>query len=157
MLGTRSIKTTSKAWAIDLAIAMLDLTTLEGADTPGKVRALCAKAVRPDPSDPTTPSVAAVCVYGDLVPVAVDALARTAARAGSRSPPSPPRSPAVARPCGSSWPTPPTRSPPAPTRSTWSSTAGAFLSGRYLQVFEEIVAVKKPAGSTHLKVILETG
>jgi len=73
-LGTRSIKTTAKAWAVDTAIGMVDLTTLEGMDTPGKVRALCAKARRPDPTDPTTPSVAAVCVYGDLVGVAREAL-----------------------------------------------------------------------------------
>src|SRR5690606_4350700 len=73
-LGTRSIKTTSKAWALDMAIRMMDLTTLEGADTPGKVRSLVAKALNPDPTDPTTPHVAAVCVYGDLVPVAVEAL-----------------------------------------------------------------------------------
>src|SRR3954463_9774541 len=74
MLGTRSIKTTSKAFALDLAIRMVDLTTLEGQDTPGKVRALCSKAVRPDPTDPTCPSAAAVCIYPDLVPTAVDAL-----------------------------------------------------------------------------------
>src|ERR687894_2824768 len=74
MLGTRSIKTTAKQWAIDLAIRMVDLTTLEGADTPGKVRALCAKARRPDPADPSCPSVAAICVYGDRVPDAVAAL-----------------------------------------------------------------------------------
>ena len=73
-LGTRSIKTTAKAYAIDLAIRMVDLTTLEGADTPGKVRSLVAKAMTPDPSDATTPRVAAVCVYGDMVPVAIDAL-----------------------------------------------------------------------------------
>src|SRR5215468_11030510 len=69
-LGTRSIKTTAKAWAIDLAIRMVDLTTLEGADTPGKVRALCAKGRRPDPSDPTCPPVAAICVYPAMVPTA---------------------------------------------------------------------------------------
>src|SRR5918999_2396441 len=74
MLGTRSIKTTSKQWAIDLAIRMVDLTTLEGADTPGKVRALCAKARRPDPADPTCPPVAAICVYPLMVPVAAAAL-----------------------------------------------------------------------------------
>src|ERR671921_873176 len=73
-LGTRSIKTTAKAWALDMAISMVDLTTLEGADTPGKVRALCAKAMHPDPSDPAVPSVAAVCVYPDLVETAVQAL-----------------------------------------------------------------------------------
>ena len=76
MLGTRSIKTTSKAWAIDTAISMVDLTTLEGSDTPGKVRSLAAKARRPDPGDPTTPQVAAVCVYGDLAGVAREALGR---------------------------------------------------------------------------------
>ena len=73
-LATRSIKTSAKAWAIDLAISMIDLTTLEGADTPGKVRALCAKAQRPDPASPDAPHVAAVCVYNDLVGVARDAL-----------------------------------------------------------------------------------
>ena len=70
MLGTRSIKTTSKKWAIETAISMVDLTTLEGADTPGKVKALCTKAVRPAPSDPTVPSVGAVCVYNDMVKIA---------------------------------------------------------------------------------------
>src|SRR3954466_9404538 len=69
-LGTRSIKTTAKAWGIDTAISMIDLTTLEGADTPGKVRGLCAKALTPDPTDAVTPRPAAVCVYGDMVPVA---------------------------------------------------------------------------------------
>src|SRR5436190_11338039 len=73
-LATRSIKTTAKAWAIDLAISMIDLTTLEGQDTPGKVRALCAKAMHPDPAVPDTPRVAAICVYPDMVPVAVEAL-----------------------------------------------------------------------------------
>src|SRR5688572_25369678 len=73
MLGTRSIKTTAKAQAIDLAIRMVDLTTLEGADTPGKVRALCAKARRPDPADPSCPAVAAICVYPSMVPVAAEA------------------------------------------------------------------------------------
>src|SRR3954464_4383661 len=73
-LATRSIKTTAKQFALDLAIRMVDLTTLEGADTPGKVRALCNKAMRPDPADPSCPSVAAVCVYGDLVPIAKKAL-----------------------------------------------------------------------------------
>src|SRR6185369_14270602 len=67
LLGTRSIKTTAKAWALDMAIRMIDLTTLEGADTPGKVRALCAKGRRPDPADPQCPSVAAICVYPSMV------------------------------------------------------------------------------------------
>ena len=73
-LGTRSIKTTAKAFAVDLAISMVDLTTLEGQDTPGKVRAICAKAMRPDPSDPSAPPVAAVCVYPDMVAVAKQTL-----------------------------------------------------------------------------------
>ena len=73
-LGTRSIKTTSKAWALDKIIELIDLTTLEGADTPGKVRSLVAKALNPDAADPSTPRVAAVCVYGDMVPYAVEAL-----------------------------------------------------------------------------------
>src|SRR3712207_7980117 len=71
VLATRSIKTTAKAWAIDTAISMVDLTTLEGADTPGKVRSLAAKARRPDPGDPNCPPVAAVCVYGDLAGVEI--------------------------------------------------------------------------------------
>ncbi|MGA9715231.1 MAG: deoxyribose-phosphate aldolase, partial [Aeromicrobium sp.] len=73
-LGTRSIKTTSKAWAIDLAISMVDLTTLEGSDTAGKVRSLANKAVQPDPTDATCPSAAAVCVYPDMVAVAKSAI-----------------------------------------------------------------------------------
>src|SRR3954468_21343434 len=73
-LVTRSIKTTAKQFALEVAIRMVDLTTLGGADTPGKVRALCNKAMRPDPSDPSCPAVAAVCVYGDLVPIARKAL-----------------------------------------------------------------------------------
>ena len=73
-LGTRSIKTTAKAWGIDMAISMIDLTTLEGADTPGKVRSLCAKARVPDPTDASTPRPAAICVYGDMVAIAREAL-----------------------------------------------------------------------------------
>src|SRR6202012_6097029 len=77
MLASRSIKTTAKQWALDTAISMIDLTTLEGQDTPGKVLALCAKAGRPDPADPTTPMVAAICVYSDLAQVAVEELKGT--------------------------------------------------------------------------------
>src|SRR5215208_4042894 len=73
-LKKRSIKKASKLWALDLAIRMMDLTTLEGRDTPGKVRALCAKAMHPQPGDPSIPSVAAICVYPALVPEAKDAL-----------------------------------------------------------------------------------
>src|SRR5438034_7800999 len=73
-LAKRSIKQDSKLQALELAVRMMDLTTLEGADTPGKVAALCAKAVRPDPVDASVPSVAAVCVYPNLVPVATKRL-----------------------------------------------------------------------------------
>ncbi|MFF4413162.1 deoxyribose-phosphate aldolase [Streptosporangium sp. NPDC001559] len=153
MLGTRSIKTTSKALAIDLAIRMVDLTTLEGADTPGKVRAMCAKAVRPDPGDPSVPKVAAVCVYPDLVPRAVEALAGSGVRVASV---------ATAFPSGRS-------SLDVKVAETAFAVAagadeidmvidrGAFLSGDYLKVFEEIAAVKAACGTAHLKVILETG
>lgn len=151
-LGTRSIKADAKRWAIDLAIRMVDLTTLEGMDTPGKVRALCGKALRPDPTDPTTPSVAAVCVYGDLVETARgvvgDALHVAAV--------------ATAFPSG--------RASLAvklmDTREAVAAGAdeidmvidrGAFLSGDYGLVFDEIVAVKEACGPAHLKVILETG
>jgi deoxyribose-phosphate aldolase len=153
MLGTRSIKTSAKQWAIDLAIRMVDLTTLEGADTPGKVRALCAKARRPDPADPSCPSVAAVCVYPAMVPTAAEALRGSGVHVASV---------ATAFPSGQA---------PLPvkleeTRGAVAAGAdeidmvinrGAFVAGRYLEVFEEIVAVKQASGSSHLKVILETG
>src|SRR5919201_237536 len=71
-LAKRSIKRESKVFALELAVRMTDLTTLEGADTPGKVAALASKAVRPDPSDASVPSVAAVCVYPNLVPTAIE-------------------------------------------------------------------------------------
>jgi deoxyribose-phosphate aldolase len=159
-LGTRSIKTTSKAWAIDTAIAMIDLTTLEGADTERKVRSLCAKAMAPDPGDPATPQVAAVCIYADMVPVAVDALKGTNVHVAAVT---------SAFPSG--------RSTMAvkltDTRDALRAGAdeidmvidrGAFLSGRYLQVFEQIAAIKQVCdlestcgAAAHLKVILETG
>jgi deoxyribose-phosphate aldolase len=168
-LGTRSIKSTAKAWAIDQAIAMIDLTTLEGADTPGKVRSLCAKAVQPDPGDPACPSVAAVCVYNDLVGVAVEALRGSGIRTAAV---------ATAFPSGRAG----LPIKLADTRDAVAAGAdeidmvidrGAFLSGRYLEVFEQIVAVKEACavpgaggaaglrgsarGAAHLKVILETG
>ena len=152
-LATRSIKTSAKAWAIDTAIRMVDLTTLEGADTPGKVRSMGAKAVRPDPTDPTAPPVAAVCVYPDLVAVAVDALRGSSVQVASV---------ATAFPSGRA-------ALPTKLQDVRDAVAaganeidmvidrGAFLAGRYLQVFEEIVATKVECGSAHLKVILETG
>ena len=128
-LATRSIKTDAKAWAIDLAIRMIDLTTLEGADTPGKVRALCAKAQRPDPADQTVPAVAAVCVYNDLVGVAKEALGSSGVHVAAV---------ATAFPSGRA-------SLPVKVADTHDAVAagadeidmvidrGAFLSGRYLQ------------------------
>ena len=152
-LATRSIKTTAKAWAIDTAIRMVDLTTLEGADTPGKVRSLCAKARRPDPSDPTAPPVAAVCVYPDLVETAVDALRGSGVQIASV---------ATAFPSGRaalSTKLQDVRDAVAAgaTEIDMVIDRGAFLSGRYLQVFDEIVAAKAECGGAHLKVILETG
>ncbi|HZN70589.1 MAG TPA: deoxyribose-phosphate aldolase [Micromonosporaceae bacterium] len=153
MLATRSIKTTAKAWAIDLAVRMVDLTTLEGADTPGKVRALCAKARRPDPADATCPAVAAVCVYPSMVPVAVGELKGSGVHVASV---------ATAFPSGQA----PLAVKLEDTGAAVEAGAdeidmvinrGAFLAGRYLEVYEEIVAVKEACGSAHLKVILETG
>src|SRR5882757_9111377 len=164
-LGTRSIKTTSKAWALDKIIELIDLTTLEGADTPGKVRSLVAKALTPDASDPTTPRVAAVCVYGDMVPYAVAALGSAHANGGSTG--INVAAVATAFPSGRAS----LRVKLADTADAVAAGAdeidmvidrGAFLSGRYGQVFDDIVAVKEACrrdnGSyAHLKVILETG
>ena len=157
-LGTRSIKTTAKAYALDLAITMVDLTTLEGQDTPGKVRALCAKAMRPDPSDPTCPAAAAVCVYPDMVATAKSALGSSGVHVASV---------ATAFPSGRAA----MDVKLADTRDAVEAGAdevdmvldrGAFLAGRYLEVFEEIAAVREACAkengqSAHLKVILETG
>jgi deoxyribose-phosphate aldolase len=152
-LGTRSVKTTAKAQAIDLAIRMVDLTTLEGADTPGKVRALSAKAMRPDPADPSCPSAAAVCVYPAMVPVAAPVLAGSGVHLASV---------ATAFPSGQA----PLDVKLADTRDAVAGGAdeidmvisrGAFLAGDYRKVFDEIVAVKEASGTAHLKVILETG
>jgi deoxyribose-phosphate aldolase len=152
-LATRSIKAASKLRAIDLAIAMIDLTTLEGADTAGKVRQLCAKGARPEPADPTVPPVAAVCVYPDLVATARQALTGTtvAVAAVATAFPSGRASLAVKL---------------ADTRDAVAAGAdevdmvidrGAFLEGRFAKVLEEVVAVKEACGDAHLKVILETG
>lgn len=152
MLSTRSIKAASKERAIDLAISMVDLTTLEGMDTPGKVRALCAKALRPDPTDPSTPHVAAVCVYGDMAAIARDAVGDALHVAAV----------ATAFPSGRAS----LAVKLADTRDAVANGAdeidmvidrGAFLAGRYLDVYDEIVAVKESCGTAHLKVIFETG
>ncbi|WP_151083188.1 deoxyribose-phosphate aldolase [Nocardioides cynanchi] len=157
-LGTRSIKTTAKAYAIDLAIRMVDLTTLEGQDTPGKVRALAAKAMRPDPADPTCPATAAVCVYPDLVATAKEALGTSGVHVASV---------ATAFPSGRAA----LDVKLADVRDAVAAGAdevdmvidrGAFLSGRYQQVHDEIVAVREACARAdgslaHLKVIFETG
>jgi len=157
MLATRSIKTSSKAWAIDTAISMVDLTTLEGADTPGKVKALCAKAVRPDPTDLTVPSVGAICVYNDMVKIARNELD---AIGGKNIPVA---AVATAFPSG--------RASRAvkelDTQDAINAGAneidmvidrGAFLSGQLGEVFEEIKIIKELCrNKAHLKVILETG
>ena len=152
MLGTRSIKNDAKSWAIDLAIQMIDLTTLEGMDTPGKVRAMCAKALRPDPTDSSCPSVAAVCVYGDMVQTARQAVGDRIHVAAV----------ATAFPSGRAS----LEVKLLDTRDAVNAGAdeidmvidrGAFLSGNYVKVFDEIVAIKEACGSAHLKVILETG
>ena len=157
MLGTRSIKTTSKAGAIDLAIRMVDLTTLEGADTPGKIRSLCAKAVRPDPSDPTVPHVGAVCVYNDMVSQARTSLDQIG---GNDIPVA---AVSTAFPSGRA-------SIEVKKRDTQDAIEagaaeidmvidrGAFLAGHWGEVFEEIRIIKEVCGQrAHLKVILETG
>jgi deoxyribose-phosphate aldolase len=164
-LSTRSIKTTSKAWALDTIIRTCDLTTLEGADTPGKVRSLVAKAITPDASDPTTPRVAAVCVYGDMVHDAVTALGRHHAAGGNDG--IQVAAVATAFPSGRAS----LAIKLADTREAVAAGAdeidmvidrGAFLSGQYGVVFDQIVAVREACqrangSAAHLKVILETG
>ena len=155
-LATRSIKTTAKAWAIDMAISMVDLTTLEGADTPGKVRSLCAKAVRPDAGAPDTkqaPPVAAVCVYPDLVATAVTELRGSTVAVASVATAFPSGRASLATKLHD------VRDAVAAGASEVDMVIdrGAFLAGRYQQVFDDIVAVKAECGPAHLKVILETG
>jgi deoxyribose-phosphate aldolase len=152
-LAKRSIKKDAKLFALDLAIRCMDLTTLEGSDTPGKVAALCSKAMRPDPSDANVPPVAAVCVYPNLVPTAVERLGASSVKVASV---------ATAFPSGQS----PLEAKLDEVRWVVEHGAdevdmvidrGAFLSGRYAKVYDEIVRVKEAAGDAHLKVILETG
>ncbi len=157
MLATRSIKTSSKNWAIDLAIRMVDLTTLEGADTPGKVKALCAKGVYPDPTDLSVPSVGAICVYNDMVKIARAALDN----GGGKN--IPVAAVTTAFPSGRA-------SMEVKIQDTKDAIAngaseidmvidrGAFLAGNLGLVFDEIKTIKEICGKdVHLKVILETG
>jgi deoxyribose-phosphate aldolase len=152
-LKRRSIKKASKLWALDLAIRMIDLTTLEGRDTPGKIRALCAKAIHPMPGDPTIPSVAAICVYPALVEEAKEALRGSSVKVASV---------ATGFPSGQTF----RDIKVAEVKAAVAAGAdevdmvidrGAFLSGDYATVFDEIVEVKDACGEAHLKVILETG
>ena len=153
-LATRSIKRESKLFALDLAIRMMDLTTLEGADTPGKVAALSSKGIRPDPSDPNIPSVAAICIYPNLVPYALERTRGTSVKVASV---------ATAFPSGQSS----LEIKLAEVREVVEAgvhevdmviNRGAFLSGRYAEVYDEVVRIKEIcAGRAHLKVILETG
>jgi deoxyribose-phosphate aldolase len=152
-LATRSIKKDSKLRALDLAIRCMDLTTLEGSDTPGKIIAMCAKAVRPDPTDPSIPSVGAVCLYPQLVPVAVEQLRGTGVRVASV---------AGGFPAGLT----PLDARLQEIRDVAEMGAdevdivlnrSLFLSGRYARAFEELAAAREAAGDLHLKVILETG
>jgi deoxyribose-phosphate aldolase len=156
-LATRSIKTTAKAWAIDTAISMVDLTTLEGADTAGKVRSLCGKAMHPDPSDPSVPAVAAVCVYPDLVATASRALRGSAVGVASVATAFPSGRAALATKLVDVH----EAISAGATEIDMVIDRGAFLAGNYGQVFDEILAVKDACGSgenaAHLKVILETG
>ena len=152
-LGTRSIKTTAKAEGIDLSIRMIDLTTLEGMDTKGKVKSLCAKAKRPDPLDPSVPSVAAVCVYSDLVGIAKENLIGTNINVAAV---------ATGFPSGRV-------SLAAKLQDTADAVSqgadeidmvidrGAFHEGRFLDIYDQIQAIKHTCGAAHLKVILETG
>ncbi|HTV12190.1 MAG TPA: deoxyribose-phosphate aldolase [Acidimicrobiales bacterium] len=152
-LATRSIKAGAKLWAIDTAISMIDLTTLEGSDTPGKVASLCGKARHPDPADPAVPAVAAVCVYSDLVPVAKSGLEGSTVKVAAV---------ATAFPSGRA-------SLSVKLADVADAVAagadevdmvidrGAFLAGRYGLVLDEVRAVKEACGSARLKVILETG
>ena len=152
-LARRSIKRESKVQALELAVRMMDLTTLEGQDTPGKVAAVCSKAMRPDPVDLSIPPVAAVCVYPNLVAMAKERLRGSDVRVASV---------ATMFPSGQS----PTEIKVAEVRAVVELGAdevdmvidrGAFLSGRYAKVYDEIVRVKEACGDAHLKVILETG
>jgi deoxyribose-phosphate aldolase len=152
-LGSRSIKREAKREGLLLTVRMTDLTTLEGRDSPGKVRALCHKARHPHPGRPDIPSVAAVCVYPDLVATAVDALAGSGVAVASVATGFPSGRTALAQKL-------------AETRFAVEQGAteidmvidrGAFLAGRYGAVFDEICQVKEACGEAHLKVILETG
>jgi deoxyribose-phosphate aldolase len=152
-LATRSIKKDAKVWALDLAIRCMDLTTLEGTDTVGKIVAMCAKAQRPDPTDPSVPPVAAVCVEPFMVPTAVSRVAGSTVRVASVAG----GFPAGLGSLGSRL---------QEIRDVVAMGAdevdivlnrSLFLGGAYAQCFEELVAAREASAGSHLKVILETG
>ncbi|HEX9160867.1 MAG TPA: deoxyribose-phosphate aldolase [Thermoanaerobaculia bacterium] len=152
-LAKRSLKKSSKVWGLNLAISMIDLTTLEGKDTPGKVYALCQKAMRPDPLDRDVPHVAAVCVYPAMIPYVKQALSGSGVKVASV---------ATGFPSGQTFIDIKVRE----TRDAVAAGAdeidmvidrGSFLSGNLQKVFDEIAEVKEACGPAHLKVILETG
>ncbi|MBV8516608.1 MAG: deoxyribose-phosphate aldolase [Acidobacteria bacterium] len=152
-LAKRSLKKDAKVWGLNLAISMIDLTTLEGKDTRGKVLALCQKARRPDPSDPEVPHVGAVCVYPTMVPFVKEALRGSGVKTAAV---------ATGFPSGQTF----TSIKVQETRETVAAGAdeidmvidrGAFLSGNHQKVFDEVAEVKEACGPAHLKVILETG
>jgi len=152
-LAKRSIKKASKLWALDLAVRCMDLTTLEGSDTAGKVTALCAKGIRPKPGDHTIPSVAAICVYPARVAVAVEHLRGSGVHVASV---------ATAFPSGQSFMSIKVAETEEAVRAGADEIdmvidRGAFLAGDYQRVYDEIVAIKEACGDAHLKVILETG
>jgi deoxyribose-phosphate aldolase len=149
----RSIKKDSKIRALQMALSMIDLTTLEGQDTPGKVRQLCQKALHLHDRLPGLPQVAAVCVYPTMVGIARSILAGHGIKVASV---------ATAFPSGMS----PLRIKLEETRIAVQQGAdeidmvmsrGAFLEGEYRAVFDEIAEIKAACGHAHLKVILETG
>ena len=152
-LSTRSIKRESKGHALRLAVQMMDLTTLEGMDTPGKVAQLSAKAVHPDPTDRTIPSVAAVCVYPAMVPFARQATEGTGVKVASVATYFPSGQVDLAAKL-------------VEVEAVVTAGAdevdmvisrGAFLAGDYFTVFDEVRRVREACGPAHLKVILETG
>jgi deoxyribose-phosphate aldolase len=151
-LGKRSIKNEAKRQGILLATSMIDLTTLEGADTEGKVRHLCAKAVVPDATRPEVPSCAAVCVYSHLVPVAADALRGSGVQVASVATGFPAGQVSLAAKLQD------TRDAVAAgaTEIDMVISREAYLSGDDRRVAGEIEAVKEVCGDAHLKVILET-
>jgi deoxyribose-phosphate aldolase len=152
-LAKRSLKKESKVWGLKTIISMIDLTTLEGKDTRGKVWALCQKAIRPDPSDHDIPHVAAVCVYPSMIHFVKKALEGSPVKVASV---------ATGFPSGQTF----TEIKVEETQQAVAAGAdeidmvidrGAFLSGNYQKVFDEIAEIKEACGPAHLKVILETG